>query len=274
MRMIRKQLFFSAKQSFSRLTRQASLSGFGLTKTFAALLMMVVGVYGSTPVWGQEQQPKNQPLTVVGYGFYDYHSATDGIGGGAILADWRVSQTFSLGAGVEYASSNRISAKLGGVATLLTTQKGQRLTIENSYLWRHYPTLDRQEFTGALQLGWRACHTDLRLGLCNRYSAPLVQRSDGGMGTVLEPMNVMFAVEGWWNNQTLPQQWNVGLRWSNYNDFVIERVANWFFSAKGYYTLKDETALMAEVGVHPVGSLNLTASYDGWFMHLGAMRNF
>ena len=265
----------------------------------AALLLTVTGILGSTPLRGQVEDRHGgthegvhgntlkgvhggtlegvhggTPLRVVGYGFYDYHYATDGVGGGALMADWRVSSTFTLYAGAEYASSNRIAAKLGGVATLLTTSKGQRLTLENSYLWRHYPTLDRQEFTSALQLGWLARHANLHMGLCNRYSAPLVQRSDGGMGTVLEPMNVMFAVEGWWNNQALSQQWNVGLRWSNYNDFVIERVANWFLSAKGFYTLKDGTALTAEVGVHPVGSLNLTASYDGLFMHLGAMRRF
>jgi hypothetical protein len=240
----------------------------------AALLLTVTGLQWSTPLQGQEELPKSHPLTVTGYGFYDFRYATDGIGGGALMADWEVSNTFTLYAGAEYASINRIAAKLGGVATLLTTQKGQRLTLENSYLWRHYPSFDRQEFTGALQLGWRARHVDLHLGLCNRYSAALIQRADGGAGTVFEPMNVMFAIEGWWNNQTLPQQWNVGLRWSNYNDFVIERVANWFFSAKGVYTLKDQTALYAEVGLHPVGSLNLTASYDGWFMHLGAVRSF
>jgi hypothetical protein len=27
------------------------------------------------------------------------------------------------------------------------------------------------------------------------------------------------------------------------------------------------------VGIHPVGSLNLTASYDGWFCHLGLATN-
>jgi acyl-ACP thioesterase len=169
---------------------------------------------------------------------------------------------------VEY----RIAAKLGGMATLLTTNKGQRLTLENSYLWRHYPSLNMQEFTGALQVGWYARHVNLHLGLCNRYHAELVLRNNGGMGTVLEPMNVMFAAEGWWYNQLAPHQWNVGLRWSNYNDFIIERVANWFFSAKAWYRLPENTAFYAEVGLHPVGSLNLTASYDGWFLHLGAIR--
>lgn len=110
------------------------------------------------------------------------------------------------------------------------------------------------------------------MGLCNRYTAELVQRSNGGMGTVFEPLNVLFAAEGWWNNRLDTHPWNVGVRWSNYNDFIIERVANWFFSVKGYYLLHDGTALIAEAGVHPVGSLNLTASYDGFYFHIGAKR--
>ena len=101
----------------------------------AALLLTVMGILGSTGVQGQvaevppegvhgsthEGVHRSTPIRVVGYGFYDYHYATDGVGGGALMADWRVSQTFSLGAGMEYASSNRIAAKLGGSATLLTT---------------------------------------------------------------------------------------------------------------------------------------------------------
>ncbi|MBO4599532.1 MAG: hypothetical protein J5641_02215 [Bacteroidales bacterium] len=232
--------------------------------------MMFVGL----PAQGQEPDgaPEQHPLTLQGYGLYDFHYATGEVGGGALLLDWQVAPAFALGGGMEWVSSNRLSAKLYGEATLLTTRKLQRLTIENSYLWRHFPTIDRQEFTGALQLGWHARHATLQMGVCNRYSAALVQRNNGGAGTVFEPMNVLFAVEGWWNNQCLPQRWNVGLRWSNYNDFVIERVANWFFSAKGFYTLEDGTALTVEAGFHPVGSLNLTASYDGWFFHAGAMK--
>ena len=156
----------------------------------------------------QEPDSVSHPFTLTGYGLYDFHYATDGIGGGALMLDWQVAPAFKLGIGAEYVSSNRIAAKLGGVATLLTTNN-RCLTLENSYLWRHYPSLKMQEFTGALQVGWYARHVNLHLGLCNRYHAELVQRNNGGMGTVLEPMNVMFAAEGWWHNQLAPHQWNV-----------------------------------------------------------------
>lgn len=228
------------------------------------------------PLFGQgvDTSVCGASLTLQGYGFYDCHYATGDIGGGALLLDWEVAQPFTLGVGVEYASGNRIAAKLTGRATLLTTRKMRRLTLENSYLWRHFPAFNRQEFAGALEMGWYARHAILHLGLCNRYSAALLQRSDGGAATFFEPMNVIFSVEGWWKASDPLEAWNLGLRWSNYNDFVIERVANWFFSAKGWYRLPDNVALTAEVGFHPVGSLNLTASYDGWFCHLGARRCF
>lgn len=233
------------------------------------LLLLLIAAPAAT---SQTPSPKVHPLALTGYGFYDFHYATGGIGGGALILDWNVSPTFRLGIGAEYASTNRIAARLSGEATLFTSSKGQRLTLENSYLWRHFPSINLQEFTGALQLGWHARHVNLNLGLCNRYMAELVQRSNGGMGTVFEPMNVMFAAEGWWHNLLSPSPWNIGLRWSNYNDFIIERVANWFFSTKALYRLPDGTRLYAEVGIHPVGSLNLTASYDGWYLHLGAIK--
>ena len=242
-------------------------------KTKFFIVILAFTMLGLSSVMAQETDARRAPLTLTGYGFYDMHYATGSIGGGALLLDWDVASVFRLGIGAEYASSNRIAAKLSGEATLYTTAKGQRLSLENSYLWRHYPSLNLQEFTGALQARWHARHVDLALGLCNRYIAELVQRNNGGMGTVFEPMNVLFAIEGWWGNRLDQRRWDVGLRWSNYNDFIIERVANWFYSVKGYYTLKDKTMLMAEVGIHPVGSLNLTSSRDGFFFHLGANRN-
>jgi len=221
------------------------------------------------PMLSAQEEEQSSALTLRGYGLYDFHYATGATGGAAVMLDWQTAPAFGLSLGVEYSSMNRISANLQGEAVLVGSPKGKCLALRNRYLWRHYPSLDLQEFTGALELVGHLRHCDLNLGLCNRYMAALVQRTDGGRGTVLEPMNVMFALEGWWKDRTAAPAWNVGLRWSSYNDFVIERVANWFFSLKGFYTLSDRVWLTGEVGIHPVGSLNLTASSDGWFCHLG-----
>lgn len=214
---------------------------------------------------------------VQGYGFYDFHYATGGIGGGAVTFDWHPFERYTLGVGAEYASSNRISAFLRGEAVLAGSPWGKHLSLENRYLMRQFPDLNIQEMNGLLALTGHLRHANLSLGLCNRYTASLVLRENGGSATVFEPMNVAFAVEGWWLDEACEVAaplWNIGLRWCNYNDFIIERVANWFFCLKGYYTMQDGTRLVAEAGVHPVGSLNLTASYDGWWMHLGAVRRF
>ena len=159
----------------------------------------------------------------------------------------------------------------------LFSWNGNTLLLENRYLYRQYPDYNVQEFSGALQLGLDMAHWNLRLGLANRYIAELVQRSNGGVGTIFEPMNVMFAVEGWVFDNTsevVVPVWNIGFRWSNYTDFVIERVSMWFYSVKGFYSLKDNWMLVGEAGIHPVGSLNLTSSYDGWYAHVGAKYLF
>lgn len=217
---------------------------------------------------------RGQQLELRGYGLYDCHVATGGVAGAAAAVDWHVNSTYQLTVGAEYVSSNRIAAKLEGSAVLVGDGNGRNVKLVNSYLWRQYPRLDVQEFTGALQVAAELRHCKMAVGLCNRYNAPLIQRSQGGNATVVEPMNVLFALEGWWNDVSRQaayreHAWNIGLRWSSYNDFVIERVANWFFSLKGYYALSPNCRLTAEVGTHPVGSLNLTCSYNGWFCHVG-----
>lgn len=232
----------------------------------AAVLAMLSAL--ATTVLAQAVQ---HPLVVKGYALYDYHYATGSIDGGAAIVDWQVSPTFCLSGGVESANheSPRISANLQGSAVLAGTREGNHLCLENRYLWRHFIALNVQEFTGALELAGYLGHANLHLGLCNRYFAELVLRNHGGNSSVLEPLNVLFAAEGWLRNQHKVKDWNVGARWSNYNDFIIERVANWYFSAKGFYSLNDRLRLTGELGVHPVGSLNLTCMYDGWYGHLG-----
>ena len=85
---------------------------------------------------------------------------------------------------------------------------------------------------------------------------------------------MLFGVEYWWHDRQMDSRWNVGLRWSNYNDFVIERVSMWFYSLKGYYQMAENVRLIGEIGLHPVGSLNLTSSYDGWFARVGVSNHF
>lgn len=212
-------------------------------------------------------------FSLMGYGLYDLHLATGSIGGGALTLSYRPSDAYHLDFGVEAVSSQRYALNLAGSARLWSGDRSS-LSLQNRYLYRQYAQLNLQEFTGALQLEWSAPHCILSLGLCNRYQAELVQRNNGGQGTIFEPMNVMFAAEGWLRPLAAQNAtWNVGFRWSNHNDFVIERVANWMYSLKGYYLLPKHTYFIAEVGIHPVGSLNLTSSYDGWYLHLGAQRN-
>lgn len=233
------------------------------------MIALLVGLAMASFAYGQEQSPR---FTLEGYGLYDLHLATGSVGGGALALTYHVNPHYDLAVGAEGVSSERYALNLAGSATLWNASKGS-LVLENRYLYRQFATLNVQEFTGALQLKWKADHVKLALGLCNRYQAELVQRNNGGEATILEPMNVMFAVEGWLSPNCNGREWNVGARWSNYNDYVIERVANWRYSLKGYVELKDNTFFTAEVGIHPVGSLNLTSSYDGWFMHLGARRD-
>ncbi len=201
------------------------------------------------------------------YGLFDTHYGSRTLGGVAALAQWRQSEGYALGFGAELATTGRCSLTLYGRANIFG-----KFYLENRYLYRQFASLDRQEFSGALMVGYSNNHWDFCVGLSNRYSAALVQRTDGGMGTMFEPMNPQFRVEGWWNGRD--SRWNVGGRFSNMNDFMMERFAVWTYSVCGYYVLASGIRLEAEAGLHPVGSLNLTASYDGFYIHMGAGWHF
>ncbi|MBR1850305.1 MAG: hypothetical protein IJ789_02915 [Bacteroidales bacterium] len=200
------------------------------------------------------------------YAIFDTHYGSRDYGGLAAMAERRF-DNYTLGFGAEATSAARFALTLGGRADL-----GRGFCLENRYIYRQFALLNRQEFAGALLLGYTNRHWDFRLGFANRYTAELVQRANGGMGTVCEPMNLMFRIEGWLYEGSA--QWNVGGRFSNMGDFFMERMTVWTYSLCGYYTLPSGTRLEGELGFHPVGSLNLTASYDGFYIHLGAARRF
>ena len=197
---------------------------------------------------------------------FDYHRAT-GINNSIALKNYfQIHDNFRMGIGYQATLHERHSINLLWQTDLLNTKKGT-LYLENRYLYRVFPNYNMQEFNGLLDLGWENTHWNFQFGLCNRYIAEIPLRINGGMGTILEPMNVTFCVEGYLFDQQHP--WNIGGRISNYRDFVIERFTLFFYSINGYYYLNDGLCLTAEAGVHPSGVLNLSAQYNGWFCNLG-----
>ena len=204
--------------------------------------------------------------TLQTYGEFDY-DRTSGPGGLlALKGNYQFADNFTMGVGLQGTTHNRYSINLLWQVNLLQAKSGT-LYLENRYLYRLFPNYELQEFNALLDLGWRNRHWNFQFGLCNRYMADIPLRKDGGMGTILEPMNVTFCVEGHVFDQEHP--WNIGGRISNYRDFVIERFTLFFYSIDGYYNLGNGLRLTAEAGVHPCGVLNLSAQYNGWFGNVG-----
>lgn len=207
---------------------------------------------------------QDNPTRLECYGGYDARPATGGRGLLSARIQHDFGPTYGMGLGMELATGSRASLDLRGQAVLKKGEKG-RLYLENRYLYRQFAKLDVQEFTGCLSLGWESPHWVMELGLNNRYSAPLVQRSQEGMSTLFEPMNVMFALQ---YRLGVSPRCDLALRWSNGSDYVIERVSQWFYSLRVWYRL-DKVTLFGEAGIHPVGSLNLTSAWDGGWARLG-----
>ena len=208
--------------------------------------------------------------TLQTYGEYDYTRTSGSSASLALKADYQLADNFNLACGYQGTTLNRHAVNLQWQVKLLQAKKGT-LYLENRYLYRLFPNYNLQEFNALLDLGWRNRHFNFQFGLCNRYTAPIPLRKNGGMEAILEPMNVTFCIEGNLFAQTHP--WNVGARISNYRDFVIERFTLFFYSLNGYYDFGNGMRITAEVGVHPCGVLNLSSQYNGWFGNVGLIWN-
>ena len=157
------------------------------------------------------------------------------------------------------------------------------LYIENRYLYRRFKAYGIQEFNGMLSLGYHNIHWDFKLGLCNRYMAAIPLRHDGGMGTIFEPMNVVFDIEYYLFPNMEPKHptsrfdtmhsWNIGCGISNQREFIIERVTLFYYTLNGYYDINDHWRILGEAGLHPSGVLNLSSQYNGYFINVGFTYN-
>lgn len=215
-------------------------------------------------------------LTMVGFAqaqwtlrsYVEYgYTRTEGNGCAlALMGDYQCSDRFKMGIGLNCALGYPLAFNLYWQADLLKAKCGT-LYLENRYLYRLFPNYKLQEFNGLLDLGWKNRHFNFQLGLCNRFIAEIPLRKDGGMGTIFEPMNVVFSVEGNVFDQSHP--WNIGGRISNFDDFLIERVSIFIYCIKGYYELDDGLRLTGEVCIHPCSSLNLSAQPNGVAARVG-----
>ena len=204
--------------------------------------------------------------TLQTYGEYDYTRTSGNSASLALKADYQLADNFNIGFGYQGTTLNRHAINLQYQINLLKANCGT-LYLENRYLYRLFPNYDLQEFNGVFDLGWRNRHFNFQLGFSNRYTAPIPLRKNGGMDVIFEPLNVTFCIEGNVFDQEHP--WNVGARISNYRDFVIERIALFFYSLNGYYDFGNGLRITAEAGLHPCGVLNLSAQYNGWFGNVG-----
>ena len=92
-------------------------TSFSFSRPFLAGLLLSALLLTACPALGQESDSLTHPLSLSGYGLYDFHYATGPIGGAALMLDWQVGPTYALGVGVEYAGHNRISANVVGTFT-------------------------------------------------------------------------------------------------------------------------------------------------------------
>ena len=224
-------------------------------KRILMILVLLVSAFAARAQW-----------TLRTYAEYDYTRTSGSSASLAVLGNCQLANNFNLGLGLQATTLGRYSLNLQYQVDLLKAKSGT-LYLENRYLYRLFPSYNLQEFNALLDLGWRNRHFNFQLGFSNRYTAPIPLRKNGGMDVIFEPLNVTFCIEGNVFDQEHP--WNVGARISNYRDFVIERIALFFYSLNGYYDFGNGLRITAEAGLHPCGVLNLSAQYNGWFGNVG-----
>lgn len=188
-----------------------------------------------------------------------------------LLADYQLYETTNVGMGLKLGSRGSYSFDVK-LSTLLFDMKRGELFLENRYLYRLFPKYDIQEFTALLNLAYVSNHLKFHFGLFNRYYGAIPLRKDGGSATIFEPMNVAFAIEAMLFKPS--HHWNISARFSNFRDFCIERFTSFFYSLNGYYDIKENICLDAELGLHPAGSLNLTSQPNGFFIKVGMIYKF
>ncbi len=211
-----------------------------------------------------------QPFALTFYANYGYNYTWLNYGGATIQAYLPLNPHFEATLGARFLTSN-VHAFNADFRPLFPLPVGA-LYISTRVLYTAAFRNNLQEAAASIGIGYRMDYVDVQFGLHGRLINSIKRDKHSEDQLLWEEPHLLYGVTAYVRPQT--SNWNISLRFANYDDFQIERMWQPLFNIGGRYDINKHWRVLADVTCKPTGMFHLCASFYGIDVRAGATYLF
>lgn len=223
----------------------------------AVVALLLLGTVPQAHAQASPEQPLHSTWLKVGLG-YGYNFTWQHHGWIDLAAYVPINQHFELEAMAQADLANVYSVALN-LRPKFPLRHGE-LFLETRLLYKAIARNQIHDFVGGISLGYRMDYFQIQIGGAGRMMATMHQDWHSNHQLDFEPV-MQYALEVFVRPQKSP--WNLSFRFTNFDDWQVERFFQPLFMLNSYVTLAPNWRLLMRVECKPTGMFHLNASFYG-----------
>ena len=146
------------------------------------------------------------------------------------------------------------------------------LFFDTEVLYKAVMRANQMDLVTALSLGYRFDYVSVQIGSFARVMSGYGRNWHSEDTYECEPFNLLYRLEVYCRPQTC--NWNIGVAFSNYDDYQFERMCQPLFALGGRYDIDEHWRVHLDAQCKPTGMFHLNAAFYGATVRAGFTYRF
>lgn len=146
------------------------------------------------------------------------------------------------------------------------------LFFDTEVLYKAVMRANQMDLVTALSLGYRFDYVSVQIGSFVRVMSGYGRNWHSEDTYECEPFNLLYRLEVYCRPQTC--NWNIGVAFSNYDDYQFERMWQPLFALGGRYDIDEHWRVHLDAQCKPTGMFHLNAAFYGATVRAGFTYRF
>lgn len=146
------------------------------------------------------------------------------------------------------------------------------LFFDTEVLYKAVMRANQMDLVTALSLGYRFDYVSVQIGSFVRVMSGYGRNWHSEDAYECEPFNLLYRLEVYCRPQTC--NWNIGVAFSNYDDYQFERMWQPLFALGGRYDIDEHWRVHLDAQCKPTGMFHLNAAFYGATVRAGFTYRF
>ena len=234
-------------------------------------ILICVFLVASLVVRAQETDTDaRRSIELRAFGAYGYNYTWSHYGNLDLWTRVGLNKHFELDGAVQLSTANVYTLSLDA-RPLFPLPVGE-MYLDTRLLYKAVVRSRTHEMSAALGLGYRMDYVDVQLGVYSRFLMDFDYRWHSEDEIVAEPFGFLYSIEVFVRPQS--SNWNLSFRFSDTDDYQIERLWQPLFMIGGRYSPTDRLSVLLQAQCKPTGMFHLNASFYGAVVRAGISYRF